>query len=83
MKTNNYYFTYWMSIHSKKEFKDLTDDVCSKIKVPQELIKVFPKDDFLFNYFYAVYYTIALHYFGLNEKQIAFMLDIAIAPRIM
>lgn len=77
---DNYYFTYWIKRYGRNKFKELSDKVCKKISVPLKIKKKLGTDEYLFHYFYVVYFTIALNYFGLNEKQIAFLLDLSLAP---
>ena len=77
---DSYYFTFWIKKYGRDKFKELTDKVCRKITVPLEIKKKFGTDDFLFQYFYVVYYTIALNYFGLNTQQISFLIDMSLTP---
>lgn len=76
----SFYFTYWISKYGKEQFKKLTSKVCSKISVPSKVKNEFWTDEYLFQYFYVVYYTITLNYFGLNRKQISFLLDLSLTP---
>ncbi len=76
----NYYFTYWISRYGKDAFHDLMNKICQNVKVPISIIEKFGKDEFLTEYCLVVYCTVALNYFGLNTRQIAFMLDLAITP---
>ena len=78
----NYYFTYWMLEHGKEKFVDITNKVFQKAVVPEELknLKDVNKDEFLFHYFFIVYYVVTLFYFGVDEKQISMCLDIVVAP---
>lgn len=76
----NYYFTYWIARYGKNALHNLMHKICQNIKVPIEIIEKLGKDEFLAEYCIIVYCTIALNYFGLNTKQIAFMLDLSITP---
>lgn len=78
----NLYFTYWIQRYGKEEFKKLTDKVCKQTRVPLEIKQEYGTDDYLFHYFFAVYCIITLNYFGLSNKQIAFILDLSIGPGI-
>lgn len=77
---DKYYFTYWIAKYGREEFERLTRKVCRKITVPLKIKQKADVDEYLFHYFFVTYYTIALHYFGLNEKQIATMIDISFIP---
>lgn len=77
---DSYYFTFWIKKYGRDKFKELTAKVCRKITVPLEIKKKFGTDEFLFQYFYVVYYTIALNYFGLNTQQISFLIDMSLTP---
>lgn len=76
----NYYFTYWIARYGKDAFKNLADKICKNIKIPASIIEVLEKDELLTEYCIVVYCIVALNYFGLNTKQIAFMLDLSITP---
>ena len=76
----NYYFTYWIARYGKDAFKNLADKICQNIKIPTSIIKALGKDEFLIEYCIVVYNIVALNYFGLNTRQISFMLDLAITP---
>ena len=39
IRVDKLFFTYWIARYGKKNLKDLTDKVCSKIKVPKEIKK--------------------------------------------
>ncbi len=75
-----YYFTYWIAKYGREEFERLTKKICRKITVPLKIKKESDTDEYLFHYFFVTYYSIALHYFGLDVKQIAMMIDIAFVP---
>lgn len=79
---DNYYFTYWIKRYGRKNLKELSDKVCEKATVPLKICQKYGTDEFLFHYFYTVYYTVALQYFGLDTKQISLLLDMALAPGI-
>lgn len=76
----SFYFTYWIAKHGKDEFKKLTDKVCTKMSVPSKIKNDLGTDEYLFQYFYVVYYTITLNYLGLDKKQISFLLDLSLTP---
>lgn len=76
----NYYFTYWIQEYGSKNFINLTNKVFSNTVFDGTIKKFSMADDWLFVYFFAVYYTVALHYFGLNANEINLCLDIIIAP---
>lgn len=77
---DSYYFTYWIARYGKENFKRLTNKVCTKISVPSKIGKKFGTDEYLFQYFFVVYYTIALNYFGINLEQISFLIDLSLTP---
>lgn len=77
---DNYYFTFWIKRYGKGAFRQLINKVCSKITVPLEMKKKINTDEYLFHYFYVVYYTIALNYFGLDIKQISVLIDMSLTP---
>ena len=72
----NFYFTYWMARYSKGEFTELVTKMCQNIKIPVEIGKGKIRDEYIFQYFYALYCISALDSFGLNEKQISLCLDL-------
>ena len=76
----NYYFTYWIARYGKEALHDLMHKICQNIKVPISIIEELGKDEFLTEYCIVVYCIVALNYFGLNTRQISFMLDLAITP---
>lgn len=75
-----YYFTYWIQRHGRSTFKKLSDQVLSKISVPNKIKKEMETDEYLFHYFMVVYYVIALNYFGLPIEQISFLVDFILVP---
>ncbi len=77
---DKYYFTYWIAKYGRKKFENLEKKICRKITVPLKIKRGLETDEYLFHYFFITYYTIALHYFGLDTKQIAMMIDIAFVP---
>lgn len=77
---DNYYFTFWIKRYGRKAFRELSDKICTKISVPLEIKGKMNKDEYLFHYFYVVYYTITLNYFGLDIKQISLLLDMSLTP---
>lgn len=79
---DNYYFTYWIKKHGREKFRELSNKVCEKTTVPLKIRKKYGKDEYLFHYFYVVYYTIVLHYFGLDTTQISMILDISLTPGV-
>lgn len=75
------FFTYWIARYGKENLKDITGKVCSKIKVPKEIKEnVIDLDEYLFNYFYIVYYTIVLNYFNVSIDKICLLVDLAFTP---
>ena len=77
---NNYYFTFWIARHSKESFKGLSSKVCHNVSIPQEIQENINTDEYLFHYFFIVYCSVALKFFGLNIEQISFALDLLITP---
>ena len=77
---NNYYFTFWIARHSKENFKALSSKVCHNASIPQEIQENINTDEYLFHYFFIVYCSVALKFFGLNIEQISFTLDLLITP---
>lgn len=77
---NNYYFTFWIARHGKENFKNLSSKVCHNISIPKEIKENMNTDEYLFHYFFIVYCSVALKYFGMDTKQISFALDLLIAP---
>lgn len=81
IRMDKLFFTYWIARYGKKNLKDLTDKVCSKIKVPKEIKeKVIDLNEYLFNYFYIVYYIVALNYFNVSIDKICLLVDLAFTP---
>lgn len=76
----NYYFIYFMREYGKENFINLTNKILNNTKFEGKIQKFSVSDDWLFLYFCSVFYVIALKYFGLDEKQIDFCLDMIIAP---
>ncbi len=75
------FFTFWIARYGKDEFKKLTDKICGKIKVPKEIKEDgMTSDEYLFNYFYIVYYTVALKYFNVSIDKICLLIDLAFMP---
>lgn len=77
---DNYYFTFWIKKYGKDSFRELCNNVCRKISDPLKIQEKMNKDEYLFHYFYVVYYTITLNYFGLDTKQISLLLDMSLTP---
>ena len=74
----DYYFTYWIRNHSKEEFKSISDKVLNKVHFPKILKMCVSKDELAISYFFMVYVIITMHIFGLDTKQISFLLDMTI-----
>lgn len=72
----NYFHTFWISKHGKKELYELIGKVCSKTKIPEKVKQEIEEEEYLFNYFFIVYCIVGLNYFGLNNEQISFFLDL-------
>lgn len=77
---SSYYFSYWIARYGKISFKKLSKKVCTKIIVPPKIREECGADQYLFHYFFVVYYVIALNYLGLNIEQISFILDLSLTP---
>jgi len=75
---NNYYFTYLMQKQGKQDFNKLISNILIDGKF--EKIKEFNLNDWSFIYFFSVYFSTTLKYFGLSKEQINMCLDIVIAP---
>lgn len=76
---NNYYFTYLMQEHGKKNVENLISDILKAGNIKDD-IKSFNLNDWNFLYFYSVYFSIALNHLGIDKNIINFCLDMVIAP---
>lgn len=76
---NNYYFSYLMQEHGKKNVNQLISNVLNDGKIEGKIAS-FNLNDWNFIYFFSVYFCTILKYFGLNYKQIALCLDTVVAP---
>lgn len=74
------FFTYWISRYGKETFKKLSSKVCKKLKVPLVIKRKVNLDEYLFNYFFIVYYIVALDYFQISIDKIAFLMNLAFTP---
>lgn len=79
---DRHYFTFWIAKYGKQNFKELIDKACHKISVPEKILEKKLVDEYLFNYFYVVYFTIMLHLFGISEDKIGFILDYSLTPGV-
>lgn len=75
----NYYFTFWIAKYGKNEFTKLINKVARNATIPKELKGKVDKDEYLFHYFWVVYCIVSLKHFGLNLKQISFMLELCLS----
>lgn len=72
---NDNYFSYWVARYGRNAFTSLVNKVCEKVVVPKEFKDKKLREEYLIQYFYMVYYIVTLDYFGLDTKQIYFVLD--------
>ena len=76
---NNYYFNYLKQEWGEKDVEKLIFDILKDANMENENFS-FNFDDWIFIYFFSVYFTTALKYFGLEKNKIDFCLSLVIAP---